>query len=148
MSDARKWPEWLLRIFRCMRTPAKEPLKILDFSRGLLTDVPDEVYAHERTLEELYLNCNHVSLLYLFMNVVYFFVDLWQLADLPRQLFSCDELRILDLHDNNISMLPPIISHLHNLVTLDLGNNSKCFSFIIFHFLLSVIVKKCIIYNY
>lgn len=70
MSESRKWPEWLLRIFTCMRTPAKEPLKILDFSHGLHTEVPDEVYVHERTLEELYLNCNHVSLIYLFNNIV------------------------------------------------------------------------------
>lgn len=63
------------------------------------------VFQHERTLDELHLNCNRI-------------------ADLPRQLFYCHELRILNLHDNEISILPAAISSLTNLQKLIVSKNS------------------------
>ena len=76
----------------------------LDYAHNSLNDVPNEVFAFERTLEKIVLDCNNIR-------------------DLPRQLFQCEGLRILHLSDNDIHVLPPAISSLTQLYELNLSKN-------------------------
>ncbi|CAM1325269.1 Uncharacterised protein g8899 [Pycnogonum litorale] len=88
----------------CFR-PEAEDIQILDFRHSNLTDVPDNVFTYERTLEELNLDAN-------------------QIRDLPRPLFHCHGLKKLSLNDNEIESLPPAIASLINLEELDISKNS------------------------
>lgn len=91
--------------FECMNLRNADDVQVLDFSHHLLHEVPPNVFQHERTLEELHLNCNRIT-------------------DLPRQLFYCHELKELNLNDNEISVLPAAISSLTNLQKINLSKNS------------------------
>lgn len=82
-----------------------DDIRMLDYCHASLTDVPSDVFACERTLEELYLDSN-------------------QLSELPRQLFYCHGLRVLGLSDNELSSLPPAVASLINLTSLDLSKNA------------------------
>lgn len=67
-----------------------------DLSHFSLSDVPAEIFNLERTLESLNLESNNIR-------------------DLPRQLFHCQELRVLKLADNDLHILPNAVSSLAHL---------------------------------
>ena len=67
-----------------------------DLSHFSLSDVPAEIFNLERTLETLNLESNNIR-------------------DLPRQLFHCQELRVLKLADNDLHILPNAVSSLAHL---------------------------------
>lgn len=92
-----------LNCFSC-KEKALDDVKTLDYNRTGLTEVPPEVFNFERTLETLYLDGNKIT-------------------ELPRMLFQCEELRYLDVSDNEIQSLPSLISKLVNLQTLNLSRN-------------------------
>ncbi|XP_026469114.1 protein lap1-like [Ctenocephalides felis] len=97
-------PTW----WRCWSKTAedkKTSITILDLSHQSLIDVPNDVFSHERTLEELHLNSNRIY-------------------DLPRQLFLCLGLKILNVCDNDLTRIPNAIQDLKNLSTLDLSKNA------------------------
>lgn len=55
-------PTW----WRCWSKTAEDKntsITVLDLSHQSLIDVPNDVFNHERTLEELYLNSNRVNIL-------------------------------------------------------------------------------------
>ena len=70
--------------------------ELQDLSHFSLSDVPAEIFNFERTLESLNLESNNIR-------------------DLPRQLFHCQELRVLHLADNDLHVLPSAISSLVHL---------------------------------
>ncbi|XP_022257513.1 leucine-rich repeat-containing protein 7-like [Limulus polyphemus] len=80
-------------------------IQVLEYSHCSLNDVPSEVFAYERTLEELFLDAN-------------------QIKDLPRPLFHCHGLKRLVLNDNEIQSIPPAIASLINLESLDISKNA------------------------
>ncbi|KAK7083033.1 hypothetical protein SK128_009244 [Halocaridina rubra] len=82
-----------------------DDIRVLDYRHAALTDVPSDVFATERTLEELRLDSN-------------------QLSELPRQLFYCHGLKELGLSDNELTSLPPAVASLINLTSIDLSKNS------------------------
>lgn len=49
----------------------------------------------------------------------------FQIAELPRQLFYCQELKVLHLNDNELKTIPPAINSLINLTKLDLSRNCE-----------------------
>jgi len=79
-------------------------LDYIDKSHCSLTEVPDEVLRHERTLEELLLDAN-------------------QLADLPKGIFRMQKLKRLILNDNEIADLPTELGNLSALEELDVSKN-------------------------
>lgn len=91
--------------FTCFKA-ANEDQEVLelDYAHQSLNDVPNEVFAFERTLEELVLECNNIR-------------------DLPRQLFHCHGLKSLQVSDNDLHVLPAAISSLSNLVELNVSKN-------------------------
>ncbi|XP_046985837.1 protein lap1 [Schistocerca americana] len=93
-------PSW----FNCCRQQEEE-VRRLDFQHCVLNDVPAQVFAFERTLEELYLDSNRI-------------------CDLPRPLFHCHGLKVLSLSDNEVQGLPPAIASLINLQYLDISRNA------------------------
>ena len=94
----------LFSCFSCVKAEEEE-IHELDLSHCSLDNVPTDIFAYERTLEDLYLNCNNIR-------------------DLPRQLFQCQELKILDLSDNDVQHLPPALSSLSQLVKLHVNKNA------------------------
>ncbi|XP_022915512.1 leucine-rich repeat-containing protein 1 [Onthophagus taurus] len=92
--------------FNCFACKQKtvDNVKSLDFSRTSLNEVPGDIFQYERTLENLYLDGNKI-------------------IDLPRTLFQCEELRHLDISDNEIQNIPNLISKLVNLHTLNVSRN-------------------------
>lgn len=79
--------------------------KVLDFSHSNLSEVPNDVFILERSLEELILDSNSIR-------------------DLPRTLFHCTGLRKLSISDNEIETIPSAISSLVYLKHLDISRNS------------------------
>lgn len=49
----------------------------------------------------------------------------FQLKDLSPQLFQCIDLRYLNVSDNEIRAIPPLISKLANLQVLIFSKNGK-----------------------
>lgn len=84
------------KVFACCLKAEDDDVQVLDYEHASLTDVPAEVFAHERTLEVLRLDCN-------------------QITDLPRPLFHCHGLKELYLSDNEIAQLPPALASLIHL---------------------------------
>ncbi|KAL1493474.1 hypothetical protein ABEB36_011519 [Hypothenemus hampei] len=82
----------------------EEKVTELDFSRCGISDVPNEVYINSPTLEVLHLEGN-------------------KLKDLSPQLFQCIDLRYLNISDNEIRAIPPLISKLSNLQVLIFSKN-------------------------
>ncbi|XP_055313142.1 protein lap1 isoform X2 [Sitodiplosis mosellana] len=78
---------------------------VLDYAHHSLHDVPADVFQYERTLEELYLSSNRIT-------------------ELPRQLFLCHGLKVLDLSDNDLSSIPTALSSLTNMRKINLARNS------------------------
>nr|XP_045595962.1 mucin-17-like isoform X1 [Procambarus clarkii]XP_045595963.1 mucin-17-like isoform X1 [Procambarus clarkii] len=95
----------LFACFMCGGRGESDDIRTLDYCHASLSDVPADVFACERTLEELHLDSN-------------------QLSELPRQLFYCHGLRVLGLSDNELSSLPPAVASLINLTTIDLSKNA------------------------
>ena len=62
----------LLSCLSCFRRgpPEVEEVSELDFAHCSLEGVPSDIFAYERTLERLHLECNNIR-------------------DLPRELFNC-----------------------------------------------------------
>lgn len=92
MATSSGWRKMLM----CCLKPEEDDVQVLDYEHSSLSDVPAEVFNHERTLEILRLDCN-------------------QIADLPRPLFHCHGLKELWLSDNDISVLPPALASLIHL---------------------------------
>ncbi|XP_071439275.1 erbin [Hetaerina americana] len=92
------------KCFSCIKSDTEDIVR-LDYRHCSLSDVPPEVFAFERTLEELYLDANRIK-------------------DLPRPLFHCHGLRHLGLSDNEIQSIPAAISSLINLEHLDISKNA------------------------
>ncbi|XP_052525969.1 erbin isoform X1 [Tympanuchus pallidicinctus] len=88
---------------RCLRGE-EETVTTLDYSHCSLEQVPKEIFAFEKTLEELYLDAN-------------------QIEELPKQLFNCQSLHKLSLPDNDLTTLPASIANLINLRELDVSKN-------------------------
>lgn len=84
------------KMLMCCLKPDEDDVQVLDYEHSSLTDVPVEIFNHERTLEILRLDCN-------------------QITDLPRPLFHCHGLKELWLSDNEISQLPPALASLIHL---------------------------------
>ncbi|KAG5834364.1 hypothetical protein ANANG_G00260750 [Anguilla anguilla] len=89
---------------RCLRGE-EETVTSLDYSHCSLEQVPKDIFSHEKTLEELFLDAN-------------------QIEDLPKQLFNCQLLYRLSMPDNDITVLPAAIANLINLRELDVSKNS------------------------
>eukprot|EP00090_Calanus_glacialis_P017436 TRINITY_DN2715_c0_g1_i4.p1 TRINITY_DN2715_c0_g1~~TRINITY_DN2715_c0_g1_i4.p1 ORF type:complete len:1218 (-),score=253.04 TRINITY_DN2715_c0_g1_i4:69-3722(-) len=85
-------------------TKQEEEVTELDYRHCSLDDVPNDVFAYERTLEVLHLDSNNIR-------------------DLPRPLFHCHGLRHLGLADNELGTIPQALSSLSQLVTLDVSKN-------------------------
>ncbi|XP_057655755.1 leucine-rich repeat-containing protein 1 isoform X1 [Diorhabda carinulata] len=88
----------------CQCKSNDEKIIELDFSRCGISEVPNEVYANSPTLEVLHLEGN-------------------KLKDLSPQLFQCIDLRYLNVSDNEIRAIPPLISKLTNLQVLIFSKN-------------------------
>ncbi|CAG9759700.1 unnamed protein product [Ceutorhynchus assimilis] len=93
---------WLMSCCECKSK--EEKITELDFSRCGISEVPNEVYVSSPTLEVLHLEGN-------------------KLTDLSPQLFQCIDLRYLNISDNEIHAIPPLISKLSNLQALILSKN-------------------------
>ncbi|XP_029640750.1 leucine-rich repeat-containing protein 7-like [Octopus sinensis] len=87
----------------CLRPPTEE-IYVLDYRHSNLSDLPNEVFNLERTLQELYADNN-------------------QIRELTRELFYCHGLQKLCLSDNEITTIPPAIGSLINLDVLDISKN-------------------------
>ncbi|RZC36162.1 lap1, partial [Asbolus verrucosus] len=77
----------------------------LDYSRCGISEVPVDVYNNSPTLEVLHLEGN-------------------KLKDLSPQLFQCIDLRYLNVSDNEIRSIPPLISKLNSLQVLIFSKNA------------------------
>ena len=92
-----------LLCFSCLKKEEEEVTE-LDYRHCSLDDVPNEIFAYERTLEVLRLDCNNIR-------------------DLPRTLFQCHGLKQLNLADNELGNIPPAVSSLALLTSLDVSKN-------------------------
>uniref|UniRef100_A0A1I8PUI9 Uncharacterized protein n=1 Tax=Stomoxys calcitrans TaxID=35570 RepID=A0A1I8PUI9_STOCA len=81
-------------------------VEFVDKRHCSLPTVPEEILRYSRTLEELFLDANHIR-------------------DLPKNFFRLHRLRKLGLSDNEIVRLPPDIQQFENLVELDVSRNGK-----------------------
>ncbi|KAH1029950.1 leucine-rich repeat-containing protein 1 isoform X2 [Dendroctonus ponderosae] len=88
----------------CECKSKEEKITELDFSRCGIAEVPNEVYVNSPSLEVLHLEGN-------------------KLKDLSPQLFQCIDLRYLNISDNEIRAIPPLISKLSNLQVLIFSKN-------------------------
>ncbi|XP_050341502.1 microtubule-associated protein futsch isoform X5 [Bactrocera neohumeralis] len=79
-------------------------VEFVDKRHCSLPSVPEEILRYSRTLEELFLDANHIR-------------------DLPKNFFRLHRLRKLGLSDNEIARLPPDIQNFENLVELDVSRN-------------------------
>ncbi|BFF92120.1 protein lap4 [Drosophila madeirensis] len=79
-------------------------VEFVDKRHCSLPQVPEEILRYSRTLEELFLDANHIR-------------------DLPKNFFRLHRLRKLGLSDNEIGRLPPDIQNFENLVELDVSRN-------------------------
>ncbi|KAJ6661518.1 hypothetical protein lerEdw1_014428 [Lerista edwardsae] len=86
-------------LWRCNRQ-----VESLDRRHCSLQAVPEDVYRHGRSLEELLLDAN-------------------QLRELPKPFFRLLNLRKLGLSDNEIQRLPPEVANFMQLVELDISRN-------------------------
>ena len=89
---------------KCFQKPEEEEVTELDYAHQSLNDVPNEVFAYERTLEKIILDCNNIR-------------------DLPRQLFHCEGLRHISVADNDVHVIPEALASLTNLYFLNVSKN-------------------------
>uniref|UniRef100_A0AAF5PL35 PDZ domain-containing protein n=1 Tax=Wuchereria bancrofti TaxID=6293 RepID=A0AAF5PL35_WUCBA len=90
-----------LPFFACNRQ-----VDMLDRRQCNLQSIPHDIDRNARTLEEMYLDCNHIK-------------------DLDKPLFRCRKLKILSLSENEVIRLPSDIAHLTYLEELNLKGNGK-----------------------
>lgn len=86
-------------LFACNRQ-----VDYLDRRQCNLQSVPNDIDRNARTLEEAYLDCNHIK-------------------DLDKPLFRCRKLRTLSLSENEIIRIPSDIANLGLLEELNLKGN-------------------------
>ncbi|XP_041968097.1 protein lap4 isoform X17 [Aricia agestis] len=86
-------------LFKCNRQ-----VECVDKRHCSLPTVPEEILRYSRSLEELFLDANHIR-------------------DLPKNFFRLHRLRRLGLSDNEIHKLPSDIQNFENLVELDVSRN-------------------------
>ncbi|MCP9263109.1 Leucine-rich repeat-containing protein 1 [Dirofilaria immitis] len=79
---------------------------MLDRRQCNLQSIPHDIDRNARTLEEMYLDCNHIK-------------------DLDKPLFRCRKLKILSLSENEVIRLPSDIAYLTYLEELNLKGNGK-----------------------
>ncbi|XP_065213379.1 protein lap4 [Planococcus citri] len=93
-------------MFRCIPLfkGCNRQVEYVDKRHCSLQTVPDEIMRYSRSLEELFLDANHIR-------------------DLPKNFFRLNRLRKLGLSDNEIQRLPPEIQNFINLVELDISRN-------------------------
>lgn len=117
----------------------------LDLCHKNLTTVPADIFRYEKSIEELYLDANqirelprvtsftlpqkwfvsefmkscgysYVTSLFLIYNTIMFWLQI---------LFSLQNLKVLGLSDNELSVLPSAVANLVNLRELDVSKNGK-----------------------
>ncbi|KAM3728313.1 Protein lap1 [Dirofilaria immitis] len=88
-----------LPFFACNRQ-----VDMLDRRQCNLQSIPHDIDRNARTLEEMYLDCNHIK-------------------DLDKPLFRCRKLKILSLSENEVIRLPSDIAYLTYLEELNLKGN-------------------------
>lgn len=106
-----------------------------------LQTVPDEIIRYSRSLEELFLDANHirdlpkVKLSNIFCNLSplsmlfqFEWIDLDTSIFRFQNFFRLNRLRKLGLSDNEIQRLPPEIQNFINLVELDISRNGEYMS--------------------
>ena len=96
---------------QCFQKEEEEEVTQLDYAHHSLSDVPNEVFVYERTLEKIILDCNNIR-------------------DLPRQLFHCEGLRSLSVADNDVHVMPPAIASLSRFAKFELfvyNYTTECF---------------------
>ncbi|XP_039273671.2 uncharacterized protein LOC120347676 isoform X1 [Styela clava] len=76
----------------------------LDFRNCNLKQVPHDIFQYAQTLTHLQLDSNTLS-------------------DLPKSLFSCENLEYLTVSDNDLGSLPPTLAGLSSLRYLDISKN-------------------------
>ena len=74
--------------FKCNRR-----VDTFEKTHNFMTHIPEEIYRHSRTLQELYLDSNNIK-------------------DLPKQFFKLVNLKKLSLSDNDLATLGTDISQL------------------------------------
>ncbi len=79
-------------------------VEVIDRQHSNLEYIPDQVYRYAKTLEELYLDANQISVL-------------------PKDLFKLTKLRYLTLSDNEIKKLPGTVGALTQLLQFDISRN-------------------------
>ncbi|EFA10854.1 protein lap1 [Tribolium castaneum] len=95
-----------MSFFLCYKCSTnQEKIVELDYSRCGISEVPVDVYNNSPTLEVLHLEGN-------------------KLKDLSPQLFQCIDLRYLNVSDNEIRSIPPLISKLNSLQVLIFSKNA------------------------
>ncbi|KPM02969.1 lap4-like protein [Sarcoptes scabiei] len=82
-------------------------VELIDKRHCSLPMIPEDIFRYSRTLEELFLDANHIRIL----------------PKLPNNFGSLINLESLELRDNLIKKLPPTLSMLVHLERLDLGAN-------------------------
>uniref|UniRef100_A0A2A4JN33 PDZ domain-containing protein n=1 Tax=Heliothis virescens TaxID=7102 RepID=A0A2A4JN33_HELVI len=86
-------------LFKCNRQ-----VECVDKRHCSLPTIPEDILRYSRSLEELFLDANHIR-------------------DLPKNFFRLHRLRRLGLSDNEIHKLPADIQNFENLVELDVSRN-------------------------
>ena len=79
-------------------------VEAIDRQHSNLETIPDQVFRYAKTLEELHLDANQISVL-------------------PKDLFKLTKLRQLTLSDNEIKKLPANIGSLVSLIQFDISKN-------------------------
>ena len=79
-------------------------VEVIDRQHANLEYVPEQIYRYAKTLEELHLDANQISVL-------------------PKDLFKLSKLRQLTLSDNEIKKLPGNIGALTSLLQFDISRN-------------------------
>ncbi|CAD6186976.1 unnamed protein product [Caenorhabditis auriculariae] len=90
--------------FFCLPIACKRQIDSLDRRQNNLYDVPSDIDKYRRTLEYLQLSMNHIEAL-------------------PKKLFTLRLLRVLDVSDNEIAVVPPDVAKLSSMVELNLSRN-------------------------
>lgn len=88
----------------CIGLNCTRQIDFIDRRNFQLSEVPDEIYRHEATLEELLLDQNAIQ-------------------ELPAKIFRLTNLRKLTISENDIMRLPPMIANFSRLVELDISKN-------------------------
>lgn len=107
--------------FKCSKEEQEET-STLDFTGCSLSEVPSMVFNYERTLQHLLLDNNKVSPVPNHCRKLTESLR-FQITELPRTLFQCEELQVLGLTDNEIEHVPQSIEKLKNLEHLHLSKN-------------------------